>query len=206
MEHARPSRTALRVALRRAAHQLYDARPLVFERVYDEHVDAIWRSVRRLGVPEMSVDDVVQRIFLVVHRRLSGFEHRSTLRTWIVSIMIRAVAEHRRSLRRKSPHWVQGGDPPELDLLPDTTSATPFDAIANAEAARAIEALLETLGDDKRAVFVLAELEQMSANEIAEATGMTTQKVYSRLRAARTDFERAAARLRKRELLRKESP
>lgn len=180
--------------------------PLVFERVYDEHVDAVWRSVRRLGVPELSADDVVQGIFLVVHRRLGEFEQRSSVRTWIFSIMIRAVADHRRSVRRKSPHWLQGGEPAELEHLPDVQGTTPYDAMVKAEAARTIEELLETLDQDKRAVFVLAELEQLTATEIAEATGITTQQVYSRLRAARTDFERAAARLRQRELHRKGTP
>jgi RNA polymerase sigma-70 factor (ECF subfamily) len=182
------------------------AAPLVFERVYDEHVDAVWRSVRRLGVPELSADDVVQGIFLVVHRRLRDFEQRSSLRTWIFSIMIRAVAEHRRTLRRKSPHWLQGGEPADLEHLPDAQGRTPYDAMVEAEAARTIEELLETLDHDKRAVFVLAELEQLTANEIAEATGMTPAQVYSRLRAARNDFERAAARLRQRALWMKGTP
>lgn len=60
-----------------------------------------------------------------------------------------------------------------------------------------VESLLDTLDDDKRTVFVLAELEQMTASEIGHATGMTPTAVYSRLRAARTDFERGAARLRR---------
>jgi RNA polymerase sigma-70 factor (ECF subfamily) len=58
---------------------------------------------------------------------------------------------------------------------------------------------LEALDDDKREVFILAELEQLSAREIAEATGTNPSTVYSRLRAARIELEAAAARYRKSE-------
>jgi RNA polymerase sigma-70 factor (ECF subfamily) len=168
-----------------------------FERVYDEHVDFIWRSARRLGVSEAAVDDVVQRVFLVVHRRLAEFEGRSSLRTWLFSILLHEVREHRRSIRRKSPHWLS--EPADPDALPDTTAGTnPDEALERAEASRMIDLLLDSLDEEKRIVFVMAELEQMSAAEIGQATGLDSKAVYSRLRAARIDFERAAARMRKR--------
>jgi RNA polymerase sigma-70 factor (ECF subfamily) len=170
-----------------------------FSRVYDEHVDFVWRSVRRLGVSEAAADDVVQQAFLVVHRRLADFERRSSMKTWIFSIVLRVVRDHRRSIRRKSPHWLQAGEPPDPEMVPDAAARGPHEALARAEASRLLEQLLDTLDDDKRAVFVLAELEQMQPAEIAEATGEHVKTVYSRLRAARADFEAAAARLRKRD-------
>jgi RNA polymerase sigma-70 factor (ECF subfamily) len=168
---------------------------LTFERVYDENVDFVWRSARRLGVPGLDVDDVTQRVFLVVHKRLGEFEGRSSLKTWLFSIVLNAVREHHRSARRKSPHWfAEASDP---DTVPDA-GAPPDHALERAEASRLIDRLLESLDGDKRVVFVMAELEQMTAGEIALATGLDTKAVYSRLRAARIDFERAAARLRRR--------
>jgi RNA polymerase sigma-70 factor (ECF subfamily) len=169
---------------------------LDFERLYDEHVDFVWRSARRLGVSELAVDDVVQQTFLVVHRRLDDFEGRSSSKTWIFSILLRVVREHRRTLRRKSPHWFL----PPLD--PDLTEGlgpggNQEEALLRAEASATIDRLLESLDGDKRVVFVLAELEEMTADEIAAATGLDRPAVYSRLRAARTDFERAAARFRR---------
>jgi RNA polymerase sigma-70 factor (ECF subfamily) len=171
------------------------AAPLEFERVYDEHVDFVCRSVRRLGVHDLAVDDVAQRVFLVVHRRLAEFEGRSSLKTWLFAIVLNAVREHDRSARRKSPHWFS--EPADPDALPDA-SLDPDLALERAEASRVIDRLLGTLHGDKRVVFVMAELEQMTAVEIAHATGLDTKAVYSRLRAARVDFERAAARLRQR--------
>jgi RNA polymerase sigma-70 factor (ECF subfamily) len=165
-----------------------------FDRVYEDHVDFVWRSVRRLGVHEAAVEDVVQRVFLVVHQRLAGFEERSSLKTWLFSIVFHAVREHRRSVRRKSPHWLS--QPTDPDGLADTAT-NPDEALEQAEASRVIDRLLESLEEDKRVVFVMAELEQLTAAEISQATGMEPKAVYSRLRAARVDFERAAARMRR---------
>lgn len=170
--------------------------PVAFEDLYDDHVDWVWRCARRLGVSEAAVDDVVQSVFLVIHRRLSSFAGNSSLKTWIFSILLRVVQEHRRSTRRKSPHWLS--EPTDPDSVSDNaTHANPHSALERAEASRVIDELLEVLDGDKRVVFVMAELEQMTAPEISEATGLNPNVIYSRLRAARTEFERAASRLRR---------
>ena len=101
-----------------------------------------------------------------------------------------------------------GGDEPEslLDALYTiaTMEATPKGAQSEeptrwryrSEAARVLHAFLGSLDDDKRAVFVLAELEQMTAPEIAQALAVNVITVYSRLRTARIAFEQAVFQLR----------
>lgn len=168
--------------------------PPSFEKVYEAHFDFVWRSARRLGVSEAAVDDVVQDVFIVVHRRLGEFEGRSSLKTWVFGILLRVVSDHRRTLRRK------GG----LAPLPDEDvlhggSEGPAEALEKQQAARLVHALLEELDDDKRTVFVLAELEELPAPEIAEMLAVPVNTVYSRLRAARDAFEKALARHRARE-------
>ena len=64
------------------------------------------------------------------------------------------------------------------------------------EAVRVLHDLLEEIGDEKREVFILAELEQMTAQEIAEALGIGLSNVYGRLRAARREFEQSLVRRR----------
>lgn len=167
---------------------------LTFDEVYDTNVDFVWRSARRLGVGDHAIDDVLQQVFLVVHRRLAEFEGRSSMKTWLFSILLRVVKDERRSIRRKSPHWMSSPNDP--DALEDEAH-DPEALASRAEASRTIDFLLESLDGEKRAVFVMAELEQMTANEISEATGLDPKAVYSRLRAARTDFERAAAKWRR---------
>ena len=178
------------------AEEEASVRAPAFETVYDEHVDFVWRSARRLGIDEASVDDVVQHVFMIVHRRLATFEARSSIKTWLFGILVHAAAEHRRSLRRKSPHDA-GGDAALESLADPRVAADPERALERAEASRVIDQLLESLDQEKRIVFVMAELEDMTAVEIGDVTGLDPKAVYSRLRAARTDFERAASQYRR---------
>ncbi len=164
-----------------------DAAP-TFEAVYDEHFDFVWRSARRLGVPDRHVDDAVQDAFVVVHRKLAEFDGRASIRTWLFAIVRRVASDHRRRVARKE-------HPGELPAsVPDPSEATPLRAAEQAEAVRTLHALLGALPDDQREVFVLAELEQMSAPEIADAVGAKVNTVYSRLRLARAAFNKAVAR------------
>src|SRR5690606_17305333 len=75
---------------------------LDFEEVYQAHFAFVWRLARRQGVPLEHVDDVCQEVFIVVHRRLSEFEERAKVRTWIYQIVANVVRNQRRSVQRKS--------------------------------------------------------------------------------------------------------
>lgn len=172
------------------------AAPARFEDVYDQYAAFVWRSARRLGVADAALEDVVQEVFLVVHRRLGDFEGRSSLKTWLFGIALGVVRNHRRSQRRKRIdasrqasdvlERVAGGDQPD-----ETTE--------RARALKLLHALLDQLDDDKREVFVMAELEQMRGTEIAALTGLNLNTVYARLKAARQAFNQAVARVRARE-------
>jgi RNA polymerase sigma-70 factor, ECF subfamily len=168
-----------------------------FAEVYEEYFPFVWRSARRLGAPQAILDDVVQEIFVVVHRRLGDFEGRSSVKTWLFGIVLNVVRAHRRVLQARHPQALRA-DAVDPDAVPDPRGG-PYEATLRAEAVRLLDELLDALDDDKRAVFVLAELEQMSAPEIAEALGIPLNTAYSRLRLAREQFAAAAARHRARD-------
>ena len=161
---------------------------LDFDEIYASNVDFVWRSLKRLGVVAASLDDAVQEVFVVVHRRLGDFEGRSTVRTWLYGIALRVARDHRRSRQARTPHEQIS------DTLPDTASPVPDEAVARVQAVETLDRLLGELDDDKREVFVLAEIEQLSAPEMAEVLGANVNTVYSRLRAARRAFEQALER------------
>ncbi len=142
------------------------------------------------------MDDVVQEIFLVVHRRLGEFEGRSSPRTWLFGITLRVVRDHRRTYQRKEAP-LAGSVPEDLDALL-APGRSPDDAAQVAEATRVLHALLDALDDEKRAIFVMADLEELPVPEIAEALGVNVNTAYSRLRVARREFEQALARYRAR--------
>jgi RNA polymerase sigma-70 factor (ECF subfamily) len=194
--------TALRPALDAAAASL-EARedipdPRAFANVYEEQFAFVWRSACRLGVEPSHLDDVVQETFVVVHRRLSEFEGRSSIKTWLFGILVNVVRAHQRAFRKGHARWSPAAAGPDPETVVDP-SASPHEYAARAEAARLVMQLVAGLDDDKRAIFVLAELEQMSAPDIALALGVALNTVYSRLRLARQDFAAAAARHRARD-------
>ena len=159
-----------------------------FAEVYDEHFGFVWRTVRQLGVQGATIDDVVQETFIVVHRRLAEFEGRSSLKTWLYGIVRRIVRDERRRVTRKPTSPVD-----DYDAIAGE-GHDPGNQAERAEAARLLLRLLAELSDDRREVFVLVELEQMTAPEVAEATGTNVNTVYTRLRAARGDFAAAVDR------------
>src|SRR5512133_3162035 len=75
-----------------------------FGALYDEYADFVWRNARRLGIADAGLDDVVQDVFLVAHRKLGELLCSSSRRAWMFSILIRVVRAHKRTLRRKAPH------------------------------------------------------------------------------------------------------
>jgi RNA polymerase sigma-70 factor (ECF subfamily) len=158
-----------------------------FEAIYEEHFEFVWRSMRRLGIAADSIDDAVQDVFLVVHRRLEDFEARASVKTWLFGIALRVAHDYHRRSRRKGGH--EPLDPSVADGAPG-----PHEELAKLEAVRELDRILSSFDEEKRAVFILAEIEQMTAPEMAEALGINVNTVYSRLRAARREFEAALAR------------
>lgn len=166
---------------------------LVFDDVYREHFAFVWRAAKRLGAAGGSLDDVVQEVFVVVHRRLGDFEGRSSVKTWLFGIALRVVRDHRRAARRRPVE-------PAVDVDSLESNANgPAENAERAEAVRVLHALLDQLADERREIFVMADLEQMTMPEIAETLGLNVNTAYARLRLARQEFEQALERHRARD-------
>ena len=159
-----------------------------FAEVYRDYAQYAWRVLRRLGVREADVEDVCQEMFLVVHKKLPKFGQRSSVRTWLYSIALRCASDYRRRahVKREEPRRaVDDGAP--IDA-PQPAS------LAHREARVLLDQILDALDEPKRAVFVLYELEELPMAEVAEAVGCPLQTAYSRLHAARGEFEAAVKR------------
>lgn len=149
-----------------------------FDAVFREHAPTVWRALRRLGIREADVEDLCQEVFVVVHRKLPEFEGRSSLKTWIYGIAVRVASDHRRRAHVRREHATAE--------VPEERRSAPQLADLEREQARAmLDAALATLDEDKRAAFVLYEIEDLSMPEVAEALGCPLQTAYSRLYAAR---------------------
>jgi RNA polymerase sigma-70 factor (ECF subfamily) len=159
--------------------------PQAFARLYAEGFASVWRLLTRLGVSSSAVDDAAHDVFVVAWRRLGEFSGRSSLKTWLLGIAVRVAADYRRKTQRLVV--------PLSDDLP--AAGSPEEQAGQREASRRVHGLLSQLRPERREVFVLMELEELSAPEVAEALGMNLNTVYTRLRAARQDFNALAATL-----------
>jgi len=161
-----------------------------FDDVYSRHAAFVFRSLRRLGVARADVPDATQQVFLVVHRRLGSFDGSSAVTTWLFGICLRVASDLRAKahLRRE----IVTAQPPE-----GSAPATQGEAVQQSQARAWLERLLDELDEDKRAVFVLYELEEWAMPQVAAAVGCPLQTAYSRHRAARAIIEEAALRSRR---------
>jgi RNA polymerase sigma-70 factor, ECF subfamily len=168
--------------------------PANLAQIYDAHFDFVWRNARRLGVSEVSADDVTQDVFMIVQRRIADFDGRASMQAWLFGILVRVVRDHRRSFRRKGARNVSL----EQELSHDLGAApglTPVELAVRAERMRLLGKLLGELDEDKRTLLILSEFEEWTLREIAELYGSNTNTIHSRLRAAKRAFEQAYVRM-----------
>ena len=175
-----------------AAHALAEPSVVVttptFDQVYQAHARFVWRTLRTFGVAEAQLEDALQDVFVVVHRRLGEFAGRSRVETWLFAIARRVASQYRRAHGRAERRTADE----DATLLAGTDDT--FAALSRAQAAAAVAAILETMDEDKRVVFALVELEQLPVPDVARLLGLKLNTAYSRLRLARRAFEAALAR------------
>lgn len=159
-----------------------------FRALVSAHFDFVWRSLRRLGVASADVDDAAQEVFLVLARRLDDLDD-SRERAFLFATSLRVAATRRRSVRRRPEHALD-----ELEELPET-GLSPEELSELYRARGLLDQILESMSLELRSVFVLAELEELSAPEIAGVLEIPLGTVSSRLRSARESWKSAVKRL-----------
>lgn len=158
-----------------------------FTAVFREHAPSIHRALRRLGISEADAPDVLQEVFVVVYRKLAGFEGRSQLRTWIYGIALRVASDHRKRayVRRERA----------TDQLPERAGSAPeLKELERRERVAMLDRALASLSPEKREVLVLFELEELPMKEVAAALECPLMTAYARLYSARDELKKAYTR------------
>ncbi|MEM6533449.1 MAG: RNA polymerase sigma factor [Myxococcota bacterium] len=166
---------------------IQDAERLGFDVVYDEHFPFVYRRVRQLGVADALIDDVVQEIFVVIHRQLNGFEGRSSMRAWVAGITRRVVQDQLRRKRNQPAGSALAAEP--ADERP-----TPEHVLDRRRALETISRLLEQLSPEHREAFYLHEMEGLSGREISEVLDIPENTAWSRIKGARRKFNTLLAK------------
>lgn len=168
---------------------------LTIERVYTTHVQQVARWVARLAGPRHEVDDLVQEVFLRVHRALASFRGECALSTWLYAITANVVRARR---RREWLRRLFTGGPSVDDLEMAAPGPTPLELLERRRSTALVYAALETLSEDYRTIFILFELDGLSGAAIAELTGVRLATVWVRLSRAREKLATEIERLEKR--------
>lgn len=165
--------------------------PLMLDDIYRDHAAVVARWVSRLTGPDIDAEDIVQEIFLVVHKRLHTFRGDAQITTWLYGITLRVVTDRRRARRwRRWFGFAAASDTGHRHAVQSARAgeATPLEAIEQAEAQRAIYQILDGLSEDHRTVLILFELQGLSGQQIADITGIAVSNVWLRLHRARKQF------------------
>jgi RNA polymerase sigma-70 factor, ECF subfamily len=151
--------------------------------IFEQHTPFLWRALIGLGVPGHEAQDLCQEIMITVQRRLPDFDGVS-LRGWLYGICVRVASDYRRSARVRREVV--------SEALPEQVSSTDLaESLDRERDARRLLNALSGLDEPKRVAFVLFEIEELTLAEIAEAVGSPIQTVYSRIKSAREQLQRA---------------
>lgn len=177
----------------RSEHASAEAAAL-FGELFAVHHAYVHRSVMRLGVPARDAEDVTHDVFVVVHRKLAGFDRARPAKPWLFAIAARVTADFRR-LARHRHEWVDA----TLEQSRPAPEGERADAQLEARDARAfLIAALQAVAEERRPVLVMVDLDEMSVPEVADALEIPLNTAYSRLRLAREELAAAVHRMRAR--------
>jgi RNA polymerase sigma-70 factor (ECF subfamily) len=158
--------------------------------VFDDHFDYVWHALRRLGVSNADLEDLVHEVFLKVHARFEDYDTARPIRPWLSGFACRVAADHRRLARHRVE--VLGESPEVVD------PGRPADERVEAqEECALVAAALEAVDIERRPVIILHDINEVPIPEVAKVLGMPLNTAYSRLRLAREEFATAVKRLRK---------
>lgn len=143
--------------------------------------------LRLLGCAE-DAEDLLQDAFLKAQEKLSGFHGESSFYTWIYRIAVNLALSDRRRRKRVSWRLRVRGQAEALDPADDLTQSDPSLPLERAERDDLIQAALDSLEPDQRAVVVLKDLDGLRYEEIAAALDIPIGTVRSRLHRARNEL------------------
>ena len=159
--------------------------PLVLRQLVTEHLDFVWRSLRRFGVPAADVDDATQQVFLIANEKLSRINPGSE-RSFLVGVATRVASHVRRSYHRREAAELR------LSVNPLEATPNPEELTQRLEARALLDQVLDGMPEELRAVFVLFELEELSIDQTASLLILPRGTVATRLRRAREVFHEQA--------------
>jgi RNA polymerase sigma-70 factor (ECF subfamily) len=153
---------------------------------FDRELDYVYGTLQRLGARPGDVEDLLQEIFLALHRNWQTLDTTRSLRPWLFGVAFRVVRTHRRRRAREAPHAA---------LDPEDGAPTPEAWLQGQESLNLLADALQQVPASRRAVVVKHDLEGLDVIDIARELSMTKFGVYARLYKGRKELAAAVRRL-----------
>lgn len=153
----------------------------VFKILIERYQKLVSHMVFRMVANRSDREDICQEVFIKVYQNLAGFHFESKLSTWIAQIAYNACINHlekKRLLLLDDP--AKGGEENALEQYP-SDAATPDHYAERQDIATRLRSEIDKLPVHFRAIVTMYHLDEMSYEEIAEATGMPLGTVKSYL-------------------------
>ncbi|MEO1228785.1 MAG: RNA polymerase sigma factor [Myxococcota bacterium] len=165
--------------------------PTAFTAIFRSYRGLVWRVLHRLLRGDPELEDVVQLVFIEVHRSLDRFEGRARLSSWITRVALNVGYHHLR--RKKSRPADYRAEYRDVDAPDERPGVDPEAGARGREAAARVHEVLAQLPEKKRTVFLLVDLEGLTHDQVAEIVGASAATVRTRLFYARKEFWKRAA-------------
>jgi RNA polymerase sigma-70 factor (ECF subfamily) len=164
--------------------------PVTAETVFREHAPRIYHIARRMLNNDADAEDVTQDVLLQVIRKLDTFRGDAQLSTWLHRVTVNAALAFREKRANRQKHETTDAAEERLEIAPSNGSVKrwntePDEPVLKAEQTATIEKAIGDLPGPFRDVYVLADVEGMPNNEIADMLGLSLPAVKSRLHRAR---------------------
>ena len=160
---------------------------------YNQWFEDVLKWVRALGGRDSELEDIAQEVFLVVRKRIDTFDGRNPA-GWLYQITRRKVRDFRQLAWIKKVFTRDHVD--TVDDLPYDGEG-PAAELERKQKQRMLHLILTKMNEDRRATFVLFEIDGVSGEDIAHLQGVPVNTVWSRLHKARKEFLALAARYHK---------
>jgi len=152
-----------------------------FNAIFARDLGYVWTSLRRLGIPIRDLEDLSHDVFFRVYQRWGDYDPGRPFRPWLFGFCFRVASDYRR--RFANQREILGAELEPVDPSPDA-----LERLVQAEATSLAQLVLQSLELDRRAVFVMHEIDGCPIPEVAEALAIPLNTAYSRLRLAREQF------------------
>jgi RNA polymerase sigma-70 factor (ECF subfamily) len=159
------------------------------QEIVTRNLDALCRSARRLGLGDADLEDLAQEVVLVLMKREATIEPGKE-RAFLLATAVRIAANWRRSHQRQTRRSAQlaavfAGEAEMQATAPPSQERE----LERAHGLALLDAALASMTEPQRVAFVLFELEELNAKEIAEQLDVPEAAVVSRVRRAREEFQ-----------------